>query len=618
MIELSAEVCQDYEQARRHEWLLASGSGGYATGTVSGAMTRRQHGLWVPATKGFGERMVIWAAADVWASVGGEDFGLSTQQYRDVAYPQGHQHLIEFSADRDRIQWTFDLDGQMLAQQLVLTRRGAELSWQAKGDAAVRLNVKPLVCHKPHGGTFRDSESYPEGLELRAESTRIIHDGLPAEFLHEGWDRTAVVGWNYRFSLVEDDARGLDPTMDLFCPCELLTLVQPGETAALECQAGLPPEAAESRYLVKSPKESAIIEGYPWHSISSRGAMVSLPGLLLAPGAFDEARQVLASAVRRLKGGLLPKSLGGKQSDYATCDSALWFIHALEECLRADWQDGFAAEAAGWIEDVLVAHLEGTLFGIGADPDDGLLCQGEPGVQLTWMDVAADGWTVSPRHGKPIEVNGLWINALRAAAWLWSRLGRDGLRWRLAAEKAESNFTEVFWRRSIGYYLDTAAPDDGSLRPNQVIALGMRHTPARTEHAISALDKVDKHLLTARGLRTLSPQAAGYKDRFEGTAKDRDLARHQGAAWPWLLGSYVSAVLRFTGDIERAEKALAAEDEMRHQYGLDGIAEVYDGDDPQRPGGCPWQAWSEAEFARARHLISQAKNGRLPGLDSEA
>jgi predicted glycogen debranching enzyme len=329
--------------------------------------------------------------------------------------------------------------------------------------------------------------------------------------------------------------------------------------------------------------------------------MISIPGLCLHTGRVAEARRIIVDYAAQMKQGLIPNRFveEGEEPEYNTADGTLWFANAIYRTLLAEWEEAFARRALRALEEMFHWHVEGTLFGIGVDPEDGLLRQGAPGVQLTWMDAKVDGWVVTPRHGKPVEIAALWINAVRILEWLAGKLGKPTSKYAEAAAKAESRFEEKFWREPLGYYLDTAEPDDASLRPNQVLAMSLPFTPMDPGHARRALGVVARELLTPVGLRTLAPDSPGYRGRFKGPLTELDAAYHQGSVWPWLLGPYVTALVRFTGDRTEARRLLKPLREMLDEYGLGGIAEVYDGDEPRTAGGCPWQAWSVAETLRA-------------------
>jgi len=308
--------------------------------------------------------------------------------------------------------------------------------------------------------------------------------------------------------------------------------------------------------------------------------------------------------------GLIPNRFveKGEHPDYNTVDATLWFANAIYKTLQVEWQDDFAREMSKVLENVYDWHVRGTLFGIKVDGSDGLLSQGADGVQLTWMDAKVGDWVVTPRHGKPVEINALWINALRVLEWLSETLEKAGFGKELAhkasfyrkeAERAASSFELKFWHENLGHYLDTVDPDDATMRPNQVIAMAVPFTPVDPNHAKRALGAVERELLTPVGLRSLGQKEPGYKGKYVGPLPELDAAYHQGTVWPWLMGSYVTATVRFTGDRKEGKKLLRYAKDMLSEYGLGGIAEVYDGDLPQSPGGCPYQAWSLAEFLRA-------------------
>jgi predicted glycogen debranching enzyme len=354
------------------------------------------------------------------------------------------------------------------------------------------------------------------------------------------------------------------------------------------------------KFVVSTESRTSIIAGYPWFTDWGRDTMISLPGILLHTGRIGAARQLLLDYSDAMRDGLIPNRFtedGG--ADYNTVDASLWFVHAVHKTLEAEWDEEFATTIFPRLEELVERHMAGTRYGIRVDPSDGLLSQGEPGLQLTWMDAKIGDWVVTPRHGKPVEINGLWINALRVVEQVAERIGRSGTEYGLAAERAERAFDEKFWHEPRGHYADTVDTLDVSLRPNQVIAMALPFGPARGERAERALRVVEQHLLTPTGLRTLGPDEPGYQGRYEGSLPQLDAAYHQGAAWPWLLGPYCSALVRVRGDRHEARRILKNARAMLAECGMGGIAEVYDGDQPQSPAGCPFQAWSVAEILRA-------------------
>ena len=437
-----------------------------------------------------------------------------------------------------------------------------------------------------------------------------------------------VQGWYYRFEHARETDRGLDSRDDLYCPCELDYQLQPGQQGTLYASLGdfTPPEqvltqedaqddlltalkTAAKNFIVETPRRASIIAGYPWFTDWGRDTMISLPGICLHTGRVDLARRILSDFGTQTFQGLIPNRFveDGETPDYNTVDATLWYANAIYKTLQAEWDEDFAKEMLAVLKQVYVWHKAGTLYGIRMDPGDGLLTQGERGVQLTWMDAKVGDWVVTPRHGKPVEVNGLWINMLRILEWLCGKLGEDATEYMAAAERAEQWFELKFFHEPRGHYVDTVDPLDVTLRPNQVIAMALPFGPAKGDKAKRALEIVARELLTPYGLRTLGPQEMNYHGRFQGPLAELDAAYHQGTAWPWLLGQYATALVRINGDREGARQALNGVIAMLKEYGLGGIAEVYDGDAPQRPNGCPWQAWSIGEIFRA--LVEEAGVG---------
>jgi len=600
-------------------------------GSASGINTRRYHGLLVAATTPPTGRMLLLSAIDAFVETNGNPVGISSNQYPGAIYPDGIHYLREFSLG-EAAAWLYRGAGFAIERRIA-THHGENavtVVYTNQGESRCRLKLRPLVCHRDHHGNFYEDPHYPDRLDLQAESTIVEHGGVPLTLDHKGAIRTPVQGWYYRFEHARETERGLDPRDDLFCPCELTFDLLPGQSATIVASTngcGAPvstkddansqefrmsailKQAAE-KFFIETTDRSTIIAGYPWFTDWGRDTMISLPGLCLATGRVKQARSILSAYSTQMFQGLIPNRFveQGEHPDYNTVDATLWFANAIYKTLEAEWHEGFACDMATVLESVYDWHTKGTLFGIRVDDNDGLLSQGVDGVQLTWMDAKIGDWVVTPRHGKPVEINALWVNALRVLEWLAANLEKTGLNricvrtsqhYRVEAERAESSFNLKFWHQGLGHFLDTVDPDDATLRPNQVIAMALPFSPVNPEHAKAALGVVARELLTPVGLRTLGPSEPGYKGKYVGPLPELDAAYHQGTAWPWLLGSYATAVVKY-GDGQKESKAvLKNAKHMLTEYGLGGLAEVYDGDEPQAPAGCPWQAWSVAEFLRA-------------------
>lgn len=619
---ISGEVCRNYARASRLEWMLTNGIGGFAMGTVAGNNSRRYHGHLVAATTPPEIRMVLLAGLEAYLTVDGETVGLSSNQYVGTVHPEGYKALESF-AYGSHVEWVWDIEGNRFRKQLGLAQgaNSVTVRYTNLGKIPVNLSLRPLVCHKFYHNNFRVTDFYPELLTFPEDRTVITHQGVSLNVEHVGASRTPATGWYYRFEHQRESERGLDPIDDLFCPCELRYFLDAGESVSLIASEGEPSRAVEfadeletdpvgvedalassaSHFIVRSPDRTGLIAGYPWFTDWGRDTMISLPGICLETGHIAEAKSILRGYASQMKQGLIPNRFvdQGDSPDYNTVDASLWFGNAIYATLDAEWDEVFARDAFSWLAEIVEWHRKGTLFGIHMDHSDGLLSQGEPGLQLTWMDAKVGDWVVTPRHGKPVEINGLWVNLLRVTSNLAEKIGAPAKVYSELADKAEDSMRAKFWHPRIGHFLDTVDPDDASLRPNQLIAMALPFAPLGGDEAAIALGKIERELLTPMGLRTLGPKEAAYVGRFDGPLEQRDAAYHQGSVWPWLLGPYVSAVLRVTGDRKKAQAALTHIVTSLESYGLDGIAEVYDGDPPQFPGGCPWQAWSIAEVLRA-------------------
>ncbi|MDR3690187.1 MAG: amylo-alpha-1,6-glucosidase [Fimbriimonas sp.] len=628
---LDERQCQNIDLSSRREWLLTNGIGGYSMGTAAGINTRRYHGLLVAATTPPTGRMLLLSAIDAFVESVSSPLGISANQYPGAIYPEGYHYLRQFSSGATAI-WRYKATAFEFERRVLMHQgyNAVTVEYQNCGESTCALTLRPLVCHRDHHGNFGEDNRYPEHLEFLPDATVVEHFNVKLHLTHPNAERMPVQGWYYRFEHARETERGLPSRDDLFCPCELRFMVAPGETVSLsastepdfvltepaseadgpEYRLSVMLKQAAEAFFVETEERSSIIAGYPWFTDWGRDTMISLPGLCLQTGRIEQARAILRAYSSQMFQGLIPNRFveQGEHPDYNTVDATLWFANAIYKTLEAEWDDSFARDMVKVLESVYEWHTRGTLFGIGVDPSDGLLYQGVEGVQLTWMDAKVGDWVVTPRRGKPVEINALWINLLRVLEWLTKNLEKGGFEsdcvrkstaYQLEAERAASSFELKFWHENLGRYLDTVDPDDSTLRPNQVIAMALPFSPCDPQHAKSALDVVARELLTPMGLRTLGRDEPGYRGKFSGSLPELDAAYHQGTVWPWLMGSYITSLVRYTQDRRLARQLLRNVKEMLVEYGLGGIAEVYDGDLPQSPGGCPWQAWSVAEMLRA-------------------
>jgi predicted glycogen debranching enzyme len=360
--------------------------------------------------------------------------------------------------------------------------------------------------------------------------------------------------------------------------------------------------------LPTNPDGRSIIAGYHWFGDWGRDTMIALPGLTLATGRAEIARQILLAFAEVVDGGMLPNNFpdAGGAPQYNSIDAALWFFEAVRQFFAATKDGRTLLQLFPVLSEMIDAHVKGTRYNIRVDPADGLLFGGAPGVQLTWMDAKVGDWVVTPRIGKAVEVNALWINALETMAEFSRLLARPGEGYEKLSAKAKKNF-QKFWNEERGCCFDVidvpGGANDASLRPNQLFAVSLPVSPLTEEQQRAVVDTCAKYLLTSYGLRSLAPGEAGYKGNYAGGPRDRDAAYHQGTVWGWLLGPFVLAHLRVYGDSEEAMRFLEPLGISVQMYGLGTLGEIFEGDSPFTPHGAIAQAWTVGEVLRATREV---------------
>lgn len=627
------------------EWLETNGLGGFALSTVAGRSARRYHGLLVAATTPPTGRAVLLGKLEESLLVGEERFELSVNRYAGRLHPRGDLHLRAFRADPFQT-WEYEAGSVRLRKTFFLVHgeETAIVSWELLGapPGPVRLEVRPLLAYRGHHDlrgplTPCDPAVVQEGGAVLLRPCPSLPD---MRLAHDAETVTETFFWYRGLEYDLDRERGFEFTEDLFSPVcfawdlsarPAATLVASlgGRTAAEASELHAAEErrrrrvegagsdrrllrllrAAADRFVVKRGEGSTIIAGYPWFTDWGRDAMIALPGLLLATRRFDVARSVLETFARHVDRGMVPNRFPdeGTEPEYNNVDATLWFVEAVRAYHEATRDDAFRRQVYPLLVEIVERHLRGTRFGIRADVD-ALLSSGEPGQQLTWMDAKVDGRVVTPRAGKPVEVQALWHNALRVVSLYAADLGDAFTAARLLAlaDQARESFSALFWDERVGWLADVVAPDgtrDLSLRPNQLFALSLHRPLVTGRRAERVLAAVEEKLLTPYGLRSLDPAHPDYRGRFEGGPAERDAAYHQGTAWPWLLGPFVDAHLAVRGSGPESRRVASAwlAPLVEHLFGpgLGLLPEVFDGDPPHRPGGCVAQAWSVGEVLRA-------------------
>ncbi|MBI4391200.1 MAG: glycogen debranching enzyme family protein [candidate division NC10 bacterium] len=644
MIAFGPDRCHDLAFATAHEWLETDGLGGYASGTISGAHTRRYHGHLVAVLSPPVRRHLFLSRIEEYLHLRGGPVDLSTNLYRGAVHPRGFERLVRFALEPFPT-WTYAVGSLRLRKRLFLLHGSPTvvLLYDLAGtEGPVSLELRPLLAFRDVH--FLTQENRLLNREVRVGPGRIafaLYAGLPAlTCFHDAGDFAAEGLWYRQFEYPAELARGLPGYEDLYSPGTLTVLLRPGESRSLV--ASLLPEPPQHRpealaaaevqrrtalmvsaapdpleqaltvaadqFLVRRGEGTSVIAGYPWFEDWGRAAMASLPGLALCTGRFAEARAVLATFAAAVDQGMIPNRFpeAGGPPEWGGIDGSLWFVHACERYLAATGNvEAVRADLYPALAEVMRHHVAGTRYGIRVDAD-GLLTGGEPGLQLTWMDAKVGDWVVTPRQGKAVEVNALWHNACVAMAALSEACGlpRDAARYRQAAGVAASSFNRLFWNEAAGCCYDVVDGDarDARIRPNQLLAVSLPAPVLDEKHWPSVLTVVERDLLTPVGLRTLAPGDPEYRGRYEGDPRSRDAAYHQGAVWPWLLGPYATAVLRVRGRTREVVAGLRAllEPFRAHlgEVGLGSVSEIFDGDPPHHPRGCIAQAWSVAELLR--------------------
>jgi predicted glycogen debranching enzyme len=616
------------------EWLETNGIGGFASSTNTGMNTRRYHGLLVAATQPPVGRTVLLSKMEETAIVNGRRFELSCNRYPGVIHPDGHLRLKQFRRDPFPV-FVYDLDGGELEKTVFMVHGEnttvIEYEWEGQGECV--LEVRPLLAFRDYHSTTHENGAINPGLELEPGRVTVSpYQGCPnLSLAHTAADVAPEGHWYRNFEYAIEQERGLDFCEDLFNPLVLrFTMASESSRATVIAStekrnagdaeqfriaevarresigAGRDPfertlfQAAD-QFIVRRGEGSTVIAGYHWFSDWGRDTMIALPGLTLATGRYDEARGMLLAFARSVDRGMLPNRFpdAGETPEYNTVDATLWFFEAVRAfAAHTEDYDFIRAHLYHVLAGIIAWHERGTRYGIRVDTD-GLLIAGEPGVQLTWMDAKIGDWVVTPRCGKPVEIQALWYNALRIMEELTGEAT-----YREMADRARDSFRQLFWNESAGCLLDVVNGEErgASIRPNQIFAVSLYHSMLTSEQAKAVVAAVERELLTPYGLRSLATSDPQYRGRYEGDPFSRDSAYHQGTVWPWLMGPFVTAYLKVNGRSAKSHKQADRWLNELRRFMLDEgggqVPEVFDGDAPHRAGGCMAQAWSVAELLR--------------------
>jgi predicted glycogen debranching enzyme len=651
------------------EWLVANGLGGYASGTLHGLPTRRYHGLLIASLPNPAGRVMMLNSLPVQLRLrDGKRLDLG---WVPPAFASGHQiNLVDFELELGLPVWTFRGHGITLEKRVFVSygTNTVMVSYRLLGGDPVRIELRPGVQFRGHDEPV--STKVPEAYPLTCYGNRIeiiAPQPLPSLRLHLAGQKTSFVLEPAQVpDLVysTEASRGYESRGELFSPGRFRAELDRGSQVAMfasteswdtlltmTCDETAAAERERRRRLLDAAVEPArvgaaaelvlaadqfvikpagrredhiraraagdeawtVIAGYHWFTDWGRDTMISLEGLTLVTGRTQEAGSILRMFAHHIRDGLVPNMFpeGANEGLYHTADATLWFFHALDRYLRASGDRRTLIKLLPILRDVVEHHLHGTRFGIKVDPDDGLVYQGAPGYQLTWMDAKAGDWVVTPRRGKAVEINALWYNALRLMSdWLTRTGDPDGAKQlQDQADRTQASFNRKFWNETTGHLFDVVDGEHGNdpaCRPNQLFAISLPNPVLDRARWPSVLDIVERDLVTPLGLRSLSPHHPDYKPTYRGDLLARDAAYHQGTVWSWLIGPYIDAAMRVRPDDVRGARA-KLEGLIAHLSDacIGNISEVFDAQAPYTPGGCIAQAWGVAELLRCLVLLTQ-------------
>jgi predicted glycogen debranching enzyme len=638
----------DLDTAVGYEWLVANGLGGYASGTVTGLDTRRYHGLLIAALPHPLGRTLLLSRIHEGIDAGSDAYALPTAQYHDgTIQPAGYVFLEQFRLEGTMPVWRYRCRDLVLEKSLWM-ERGRNTTFVRyhlpSAQRPVRLRLEPFTLHRSHHTQLHGDPEWRMAVESVGDSCRVeaFPGATPLWMRLAGGSFVETGLWYWRFLHRRERERGYDDLEDLYTPGIFGIDLAPGETATFiatthredleldpvlslaaeqEAQLELLRRAggthadttrrrlvlAADQFLVQPEAgSSCVVAGYPWYGQRVRDCLVALPGLCLSTGRFAEGRQILVGIARRLRDGLLPNQLSRPDDapEYGNADAALWLFECIARYRDASGDTSLVDELLPALWDAVSAYREGTPIGVGLDSSDGLLRIARGVVPLTWMDARIGDWLVTPCHGKPVELQALWYNALRLlVGWL-----RDAARPRESQElealatRCRESFGRLFWDEPRGCCFDVvegADADGVALRPNQLLAAALSHPILDEGHWEPMLSALERELITPYGPRSLSPRATPYVGSYGGNQVSRDLALHQGSVWPWLVGPYVRVARRVRGVEWDARPLLEGLASQLGEGCLGQMGELFDGDAPHYPGGTIAQACSVAALLEA-------------------
>jgi predicted glycogen debranching enzyme len=660
------------EELITREWLVTNGRGGYASSTLAGATTRRYHGLLIAALPApFGRTIMLNHLDEELRLSDGSHVHLGCREDHEGLHVHCAPFMREFALEDGLPVWRFDVNGFQLEKRILMPYQQNTVHIRYRlleAPGPLRLRLRPSVHFRAYEAPVDTPRFEPYTIRIVEHRYELAGDPMLPSLRLRGFstgalpsfviDARALTQVVYRV----EAGRGYQAHGDVWSPGYFRADLEPGSEIGLAASVedwdvidALDPVSASiaelqrrTRLLALAPEtrdpltrelilaadqfvitpsgraEDAaraqaageelrtIIAGYHWFTDWGRDTMISLEGLTLSTGRRREAAFVLRTFAHYIRDGLIPNMFPDHSVEglYHTADATLWYFHAIDRYLAYTNDDYTLDVLLPRLRDIVHQHTRGTRFGIAVDPEDGLLRQGAPGYQLTWMDAKVDGWVVTPRRGKAVEINALWYNALRLLEG-WSRnagLIAEADQLAEQAMRTFDSFNRKFWYAEGGYLYDVIDGEQGhdaACRPNQILALSLRHAVLEQRRWPAVLQVVQDRLLTPVGLRSLAPSHPDYKPRYFGDLRARDAAYHQGTVWAWLIGPFIDAWLKVhPGDKAGAAQLLDGFARHMGEFGVGSVAEIFDAEPPFTPRGCIAQAWSVAEVLRCRILTN--------------
>ncbi|HET6444112.1 MAG TPA: amylo-alpha-1,6-glucosidase [candidate division Zixibacteria bacterium] len=665
MIKLGREISTDLESAERKEWLVTNGIGGFAMGTVAGMLTRRYHGLLVAALNPPLGRRLLATKLDEAVIYDGRTYPLYVNRWADGTLNlDGFHRLRGFHLEGTIPVWTFEIADAILEKRIWMQHSENTTYIQYKVTQSSRplhLSIKVLLNNRDYHGVTDigdisfDIRPVSDGVRVETSNSEMPSFILGRDMTFEVQNR-----WYGNYSLSVEGYRGLPDIEAHYYGANASADLGPGDSVTLVASTkqyseldgvaafeerngrdqgllhranlslkkelafddGRVPQPigsavdqlilAADQFIVRrstsgDPNGLTVIAGYPWFGDWGRDTMIALPGLTLATGRAEDAAKILSTFAAYVDKGMLPNRFPdeGQEPEYNTADASLWYFEALRSYFDFTGDLDLVRRLFPALREIIDWHVSGTRFNIGLDPEDGLLYAGESGVQLTWMDAKVGDWVVTPRIGKPVEINALWFNALNVMVVFGHLLGENTEEYLELARNSKAGF-QRYWNQEREYcfdVLDGPEGDDPALRPNQIFAVSLPYSPLGELQMKQVVDCCTEQLFTPNGLRSLSAEHPEYVGNYGGDVRVRDGAYHQGTAWGWLIGPFISAHLRVHGDLDAALTFLKPLLDHLGDYGIGSISEIFDGDSPFTARGCPAQAWSVAEALRIVRLL---------------